>query len=126
MVDEPTSDTYDDDALTEYIERYAVKDALGTEPWEYDFSTTPPTRSEDSNWMPTYDLHAAAADIWAEKASVIAEDYDFVGDGGNLKRSQKYEQYMKQSRYHFARKRAKTHRQWPEPRRTSTEENNSD
>lgn len=126
MVDEPLTASYDDDALDTYIERYPCKDFLGTNPQDVDFSTTPPTISEDSNWIPTYDLHAAAADIWQEKAAAIAEDYDVMADGGNIKRSQKYEQYMKQARYHLSRRKAKTHRQWVEPKDYTDEESNDD
>ena len=121
MVDEPTEDTWDDDAIDEYIERYPLLDVLGTDPQEVDYSTTPPTISENENWIPTYDLHAAAADIWEEKAAALAEEFDFKADGGSYSRSQKYEQYMKKSRFHLARRSAKTIKQFVEPRLESQE-----
>jgi len=126
MVDEPTEDTWDDDAIDEYIETYPLIDVLGTDPQEVDFSTSPPTISERDEWIPTYDLHAAAADIWEEKAAGIAENYDFSADGGNYSRSQKYEQYMSKSRFHLSKRSAKASKVWVEPRKIVEEESNSD
>ena len=117
MVAEPTATTYTDDAVAVYIERYALLDANGKEPFTLDASTTPPTWDENTSWIPTYDLAAAAADMWAEKAALLAANYDFSADGGQFTRSQAYEQTMKQSRYWAARRRAvgvRTH-MWPEP-----------
>ena len=107
-IDEPTEDTYSDDELKDYIESYAVMDELGTEPWKYDESTEPPTRIERDNWIPTYDLHAAAADIWEEKAAAVADEFDFEADGGDYKRSQKHEAYMANARRHKGRSFAKS------------------
>ncbi len=124
MVDEPTEATYDDDLIDDYIEVYALLDVLGNDPYEIDFSTEPPTLSERDEWIPTYDLNAAARDIWEEKASAIAEDFDFSADGGKYSRSQKYEQYMKKARYHGSRRATKTIKLHPYPRRIVTEEIN--
>jgi len=95
MVDEPDDTTYDDDALTDYIERYPLVDELGEEAYTWDTSTQPPTQEENDDWIATYDLNAAAADIWEEKAATVAEDFDFSADGGRYSRSQAYEHYMK-------------------------------
>ena len=116
MVDEPNNDPYDDDVLGAYIERYPVLDALGTKPIEVDYSTEPPTLSERSEWIPTYDLHAAAADIWQEKSATVAEDYNFTADGSTLSRGDVQEQYMKQTRHHLARRKVKTITARMEPR----------
>ena len=43
-----------------------------------DTSTSPPTLSENDDWIPTYDLHAAAADVWQEKGAAVAEDLAFI------------------------------------------------
>jgi len=126
MVDEPTEDTWDDDDIDEYIERYPLIDVLGTDPQDIDFSTTPPTISERDEWIPTYDLNAAAADIWEEKAGAIAENYDFAADGGRYSRSQKYEQYMSKSRFHLSRRSAKASKIFVKPRLIVEEESNSD
>lgn len=126
MVDEPGITVYTDALITGFIERYPLMDALGTNPLEVDSSTEPPTLSEKDNWIPTYDLHAAAAIIWEEKAAAVAENFDFQADGGNYTRSQKYEQYMSKARWHTSRRSAKTIRMFVEPRLEMTEESNSD
>ena len=126
MVDEPLETTYDDDLIDDYIETYPLIDFVGTSPQEVDFSTTPPTISERDEWIPTYDLNAAAADIWEEKAAAIADEFDFSADGGRYDRSNKYEQYMSKSRYHSSRRAAKASRIYIEPRLIKTEESNSD
>ena len=126
MVDEPTETTYDDDLIDDYIEKYPLIDVLGTDPQEVDYSTTPPTISERDEWIPTYDLNAAAADIWEEKAAAIAENFDFSADGGKFSRSQKYEQYKKNARTFSSKKSAKASKVFVNPRRIITEEPNSD
>jgi hypothetical protein len=124
MVDEPTEATYDDDLIDDYIEAYPLLDALGTDPYEIDFSTEPPTLSERDEWIPTYDLSAAARDIWLEKASAIADDFDFSADGGKYSRSQKVKQYTDKARYYGSQRATKTIKIYPDPRRIVTEEAN--
>ncbi len=126
MVDEPTEATWDNDAIDAYIETYPLIDALGTDPQEVDFSTTPPTISERDEWIPTYDLNAAAADIWEEKASSIADEFTFAADGGRFDRSKKFEQYMAHSRKFLSRRAAKASRVFVNPRLIIEEESNSD
>jgi len=125
MVDEATEDTWDDDAIDEYIETYPLIDVLGTDPQDIDFSTTPPTISEADEWIPTYDLHAAAANIWEEKAATIADEFDFKADGGGFSRSQKYDQFMAKSRFHSSKRSSRTIKMWVEPRISLEEENNA-
>ena len=60
---EPTTTTYDDDAITVFIERYPLIDERGELPYTFDTSTDPPTEDANDTWIDTYDLHAAAADI---------------------------------------------------------------
>jgi hypothetical protein len=122
MVNEPTEGIYDDDTIDEYIESYPLIDSQGVEPYEVDTTTEPPTLTERDEWIPTYDLHAAAADIWEEKASAIAEEFDFSADGGRYNRSQKYEQYMNKVRYHSSRRSTKAIKLWAVPRRATSEE----
>lgn len=124
MVDEPTETTYDDDLIDDYIERYPLLDVLGTDPQDVDFTTTPPTISEADEWIPTYDLNAAAADIWEEKAGAVADEFDFKADGGSYTRSQKEEKYLGKSRFHSSKKSAKTIKMWVEPRISLEEQNN--
>ncbi len=64
MIAEPTIATYSDNALDDYIEAGPLHDDEGN-------------ASGDSGWTAVYDLNAAAADIWLEKAAGLTEDtYD--------------------------------------------------
>jgi len=104
MVDEPTDDTYDSDALAAYIEDHPILDERGESPYGWDVSTSPPTKEDNDNWIPTYDLNAAAARIWEHKAAAIAEKYSTDTDGRLLHRSHLYEHYMRQTRHYAARR----------------------
>ena len=125
MVDESTETTYDDDLILAIIAKYPLIDALGTDPLEYDYTTEPPTASEVDNWIPTYDLHAAASQIWDEKAGAVSDEFDFSADGGKYTRSQKIEMCMGQSRWHASRKSPKAFKIWVSPRLDIEEENNA-
>ena len=114
MVNEPTETVYDDDLIEELIEMYPLTDARGEDPF-IESQTTPGTLDDNPDWIATYDLNAAAADIWAEKASVLSQDYDFQADGGKYSRSQAYDQAMRQSRYYRARRSIGTITQSPRP-----------
>lgn len=103
MVAEPTTTTYSDALLTTYIEKYPHIDEQGELPYTLS-SDTPPEQVVNDDWIPIYDLHAAAGDIWEEKAATVANLYDFAADGGNYSRSNQYEQYMAQARNHRARR----------------------
>lgn len=104
MVNESDSTTYSDATIQSYIETYPLLDERGQEPYTYDTSTTPPTQDTNEDWIATYDLHAAAADIWEEKAATVADKVDFEADGGRYSCSQKAEAYMKLARSHRARR----------------------
>jgi hypothetical protein len=98
MTAETTTATYSDITLGGYIERYPLYDSLGYMPTLSD-------GTENTNWTPTYDLNAAAAQIWGEKAAALAgSSYDFSADGGSYKRSQLYEQAAKRERYYASRR----------------------
>lgn len=120
-VGERTSETYTDEVLQEYIERYPLTDARGENPL-IESTTTPGTLEENPDWTATYDLNAAAADIWAEKAAEVYAKFDFKADGGSHQRSQVYENAMKQSRYYRARRSITTITQFPEPLMQGSEE----
>ena len=126
MVDESTEDTYDDDLVDSIIEKFPLIDALGTDPQDVDFTTTPPTISEKDEWIPTYDLNAAAALIWEEKAAAIADEFSFQADGGSFSRKEKYDQYMNKARSYSSRRSAKSAKVWVVPRQIKQEESNSD
>lgn len=121
MVNEPTETTYSDELVAEYIERYPLVDARGENPL-VESETTPGTLEENEDWTATYDLNAAAADIWAEKAAGVSCNFDFSADGGRYDRSQVYEQYMKNSRYYRSRRAVQTITQRPEPLLQGSEE----
>jgi hypothetical protein len=94
MIAEPLDNqhlTYLDTDLSSYIETYPTLDADGNEP-------------DDTDWVATYDLHAAAAAIWEEKATGKADYFDFSADGNTSSRSQVFAQYMKMARFHNARR----------------------
>lgn len=92
MVNEPDdTNGYTDALLAGAIETYPLLDSDGNDP-----SVTA--------WTATYCLHSAAREIWEEKASVVAVDFDFSADGGSYSRSQVYQQYMNRAAYHGARR----------------------
>jgi hypothetical protein len=115
MTAEPTTTTYTDVLITAFIERYPHIDEQGEAPFTLS-SDTPPVHEDNDDWMPTYDLHAAAGDIWEEKAAGVAHRVDFKADGGNYSMSNQYEQYMKLARSHRSRRMPITSRlhKWPE------------
>lgn len=129
MCAEPTTATYSDVALAAYIDRYPLTDARGQEPFTWDVSTVPPSHIVNTAWVLTYDMHAAAADVWNEKAAALAHLYDFSADGGSYSRSQGVAQAQAQARFHLARRNLNTIRltmadgpsaasfviNWPEP-----------
>ena len=108
MVNEPTSSIYSDEILEEYITEQSCTDDLGNEPYLWDYSTTPATHDANPDWVATYDLNAAAAEIWDEKASTIQDEFDFSADGGDYKRSQKYRNATTQAARYRSRSKAKS------------------
>lgn len=122
MTAEPTSSpTYADADLQGYIEAHPVMDARGELPYTWDTATTPPTQTANPNWAAAYDLHAAAADVWEEKAAAYAGLFDFKADGSDFSRSQAYEQMMARVRYHRARRATATMRAVQHPKETATD-----
>lgn len=96
MVAEPDAGNgYTDGVLTDAIERYPVLDAAGR-------------ASTDTGWAADYDLSAAAAEVWSEKAAVLAGQYDFTADGATFRRDQAHAHALKQARHHAARRQVGT------------------
>lgn len=83
--------TYEDDVLSATLARYTLPDAAGKADGE-------------TGYVPTFDFHAAAADVWSEKAAAAAGQYDFTADGGSFHRSQVAETAERQARWHAARR----------------------
>jgi|SRR3990172_1282612 len=92
MVAEPTATTYSDISLRGYIERFPLMDSDGNDP------------SETDDWIPTYDLNAAAAEIWQEKAALLSAKYDVSVDTSTFHRSQAHDNAQKMARYYAARR----------------------
>ena len=82
MTAEPiTSDTYAQQDMADVLARYPLPDATGLAPTA-------------TLWAGAWDVNRAAADIWDEKASLVAVDFDFSADGGDYKRSQAHAQML--------------------------------
>ena len=109
------SSDYADITLQAYIETYPLKDERGEAPYTWDTSTSPPHKDTNVEWIPTYDLNAAAADVWDERAAAVSADFDFSADGGNYTRSQVVKQYQERARYYRSRRRPATHTAFIEP-----------
>ncbi|NPV85989.1 MAG: hypothetical protein HPY45_08285 [Anaerolineae bacterium] len=101
MIAESTSATYSDDVLKAVIETYPTIDAAGNSPLLKDGTV-------NSAWAATYDLAAAAAHIWLEKAAALAGNFDFNADGASYQRSQAYINAVAQSRIWNARRKPGT------------------
>lgn len=86
---EPTTTTYSDSALEDIIERYPIADVEGIEP-------------DETDWVATYDVYAAAAEVWTEKSAAVAGRFDFTADDGSFKVSQIQAQYQKQAQHYLA------------------------
>ena len=97
LIAEPTTTTYSDALLTDYIAKYPHLDPYGEAPTDTDGVA-------NADWTATYDLNAAAADIWEEKAVGVIGRFDFSANGGSYSQSQQYEQYMKQARYYRSKR----------------------
>ena len=79
---EPTAETYSDADLTDILMRRAL-DAAGAD---------------------GFDLYAAAADVWEQKAAALAQDYDFAADGADFRRSQAHAHALGMARLFRARR----------------------
>lgn len=127
MTAEPLTTTYSDALLTTIIESFPTLDENGEAPrihavdsartvtYTAYMDVTDLVANQD--WIPTYDLNAAASAIWEEKAAGAAADFDFHADGGVYTRSQVYEQMMKQARFYAAKRKAGTITLQPVPKR---------
>lgn len=71
MVAEPSEATYSDAVLRDIISRYPFQDAAGLGP-------------SDTGWVPRYDLNAAAADVWDEKAGLAVSEASSGTVGGSV------------------------------------------
>ena len=118
---EPDESTYTDALLSSLIECYPLQDERGVDPYYYDTTTDPPTQVATRGWYPTYDLHAAAADIWDDKAAALGETIDRPHQqpiNGYNKETQPRDFALAQARYHRSRRAAQTGKLIQSPSRT--------
>ena len=110
------SNGYTNAVLTAIIERYPLLDDRGQEAYTWNTATTPPSQTANTGWIPTYDLMAAAGDVWMEKAAAVVAQYDFSADGASYHRSQTHAAMMAQVRFYRARRRptSATAVAWPQ------------
>lgn len=111
-----TNTTYTDSVLDEYIEAYPLLDERGEPPYTWNAAVTPPAPSVNENWIATYDLNAAAADVWDEIAAGLQVNFDFSAEGRSFSRSQAFEHAQARARYYRSRRSPSTMTlvQWPE------------
>ena len=123
MVAELGVTTYSDSDLEDIIERYPLEDARGEAPW-VESTVIPGTLEENEDWTATYDLHAAAADVWQEKAVLaLSFDEDSLESIERAKtQKERHELAMEQTRYHRSRRAITTVTLRPEPLYQGTEE----
>lgn len=115
MVAESTTATYSDVLISAFVSAYPHMDEFGETYLDDDGVI-------NADWTPTYDLNAAAADIWQEKAAAISSKFDFSADGGNYSMSQQFEQYMKQARYYRSRRMPSTSPMTKTPKESMNDE----
>jgi len=92
--------------------RFIIQDqtggTVGTAAWTADYPSGLVTFGTDTGGQVryltgfSYDMNAAAADVWAQKASHYAEAYDFATDNHSLKRSQLIDQCLRMSKEYAA------------------------
>lgn len=123
MTAETINSSYSDTDMTAYIEAYPVMDENGEAP-RVPSTTIPGEMMANPDWTATYDLHAAAAMIWQEKAAQLSPNYDFSADGGSYSRSQGYDHAMQMVRFHLSRRNPKTIILIPDLARERTNETN--
>ena len=93
MVNEVNDSIYSNDDLAIYLYAYPLVDRNGR-------------TYENENWLESYDLHAAAADIWEEKAARVSTQHDFSADNSSFTANQMYENFMRQVKHHRANQKA--------------------
>jgi hypothetical protein len=109
------TETYDDSLIAWFIESRPLPDAQGNVQYErLNDGTT--SAEANSSWTPTYDLAAAAADVWEEKQAALTEEVDTSVDGASLARSQAYDHAGREARKWRSRSHASSVYLAPSPR----------
>lgn len=107
MTNEPDETTYTDEIMTDYIMSWPVTDDEGRS-------------SGEDNWTEAYDLHAAAADIWEEKAATLFASHDFSADSSSFSANQMYTNAKEMAEHHRARKKPTSKKVVKRPVETNT------
>lgn len=115
MVAEPGTAAYTDSLLVTIISGYPLPDVANEWPLIAGGSANP-------EWTPTYDLAAAAAAVWDEKAASLAGQFDFTADGATFHKAQAVEQYERQARSWRSRRAVGSHMAYRYPKPTLTRE----
>lgn len=102
MVKEPGTATYTDSLLITTISNYPLPDVTG----EWPLLTS---GSVNTDWVATYDLAAAAADIWEEKAVTLVDNFNFTADGATFNKLQVTQTYERQARKWRSRRHLGSH-----------------
>lgn len=97
MIAESGTATYSDSALITIIASYPLPDQAGE--WPYLTSG-----SANTEWVATYDLANAAAEVWDNKVGAIADNFAFTADGATFHKEQQVDHYAKQARKWKARR----------------------
>ena len=126
MVAEPAATTYSDALLEDIIELFPTIDELGTMPYYWVQGSGAPTKTDNENWISTYNLNSAAAQIWDEKAAAIADQYDFKADGGDYSRSQAFKHATEQAKYYRSRRGLSTFKLYKSPKESASGSLNSE
>lgn len=90
LINEVDESVYPDSSLLATLLLLPLRDRSGREP-------------DHEDWEGRWDVYAAAAQIWDEKAARVVGTYDFSSDGASFQRSQIVQQYREQARYMRAR-----------------------
>jgi hypothetical protein len=96
--------TFSDLDLAGYIEAYPLSDVQGQEPTYIDTSTIPGIVTANPYWIETYDLNAAAAEVWCVKAGQVAIDYSTNIGGQSLSRKEVFDNYTRLAAYYRSRR----------------------
>ncbi len=99
-VNEPTTATYDDVALADTIERYPVAYRDPTTGMRYE--------PGEQGWQPSYDLNAAAAEVWTEKAGLVAYQFNYSADGSRMDAGTVQQNYERMAQHYASKARPRS------------------
>lgn len=92
---EPTAETFSDADLAAILMRRPLDDERGC---------CGAADSAAGSGAAGFDLYAAAADVWEQKAAALAQDFDFTADGADFRRSQAHAHALSMARLLRARR----------------------